>query len=158
MAKKKPSSFISSPDENPTAPARTVVTAPEVQARATVFHHSGPLPDPRTLEYYERVYPGTAREIIEMAKIEQTQRHRDASGDRTAHILGQIFAFTLAMTGLCGGILLLYSGKDVTGFGVFVVSLGTLIAASIWQKAQKSDFIAPLSKRATANDPTITTS
>lgn len=132
MAKPKKSSLISSSTENP------VAAKAAIQTTTTVFHHSGPLPDPRTLEYYERVYPGAAREIIEMAKGEQADRHRDTFRNWLAHLLGQIFAFVLGMTGLCGGVLLLYVGKSLTGLGVFIASLGTLIGAAIWEKKQKS--------------------
>ena len=132
MAKAKPSSLISSSAENP------AVAPAAIQITTTAFHHSGPLPDPRTLEYYDRVCPGAAREILDMAKVEQIHRHKGNSRKWFSHILGQIFAFLICMTGLCGGIFLLSAGKSITGLSVFLVSLGSLIAAAIWNKKQNA--------------------
>jgi uncharacterized membrane protein len=119
MARKKPSSSISFPAEDPVAQSAPHTPEEASQTATVSFHHSGPLPDPRTFEYYERVCRGAARDIIEMAKVEQKHRHSDILLGRFAHILGQVFAFALAMTGISGGIFLVYSGKDITGFGVF---------------------------------------
>lgn len=40
----------------------------------TMTMRSGPLPSPEDLEYYEKVHPGAAMEIINMAKKEQNHR------------------------------------------------------------------------------------
>ena len=37
--------------------------------------HIGPLPHPQTFAAYESILPGSAREILEMAKAEQKHRH-----------------------------------------------------------------------------------
>lgn len=46
---------------------------------------------------------------------------------------------TLALTdGPDGGMYLLYTGKSITGLSVFILSLGSLVAAAIWRKQPKS--------------------
>lgn len=57
---------------------------------------SGPLPDADELARYERVSPGFAREIMDMAKAEQKHRHDHYKTGQNGAIwrdrLGQIFA------------------------------------------------------------------
>jgi uncharacterized membrane protein len=47
---------------------------------------SGPLPDADELARYERVSPGFAREIMEMAKAEQKHRHEHLKKDKWSHL------------------------------------------------------------------------
>jgi uncharacterized membrane protein len=51
--------------------------APETakQLVAVMETHRGPLPHPRILSGYESILPGSAQEILEMAKNEQSHRH-----------------------------------------------------------------------------------
>lgn len=119
--KEKPSNLPSSKSEKAGVPA-TVTTA---------VAYSGPLPDPHTFEYYERVFPGAAKEIIEMAKSEQKHRHGMDSKQWVSHLLGQVFAFLLCLAGILAGWNLIYAGKQLTGFSVFLGSIGSLVAAAI---------------------------
>ena len=56
---------------------------------------SGPLPDPDELARYEKISPGFALEILEMAKSEQKHRHSHLSKGQSGAIwrdrIGQIF-------------------------------------------------------------------
>ena len=92
---------------------------------------SGPLPDPEAIAAYERALPGAADRIFRMAEKEQEHRHlSDLNESQRRHatiILGQAFAFTLGVFGVCGGIWLVANDKPLTGFTVFFTSLGTLI-------------------------------
>lgn len=66
---------------------------------------SGPLPDPQELASYERISPGFAREIMDMAKAEQKHRHehyktgqlgaiwRDRIGQICAMVSVLVFAY-----------------------------------------------------------------
>lgn len=38
------------------------------------YHHSGPIPDPMTLERYDQILPGAAERIIKMAEDQSTHR------------------------------------------------------------------------------------
>jgi uncharacterized membrane protein len=122
METPEPSSSISPTDK---VPAGTITL------EASSFFHAGPLPDPRALEYYEKVCPGAAREIIEMAKREQVHRHSNDGAARLSLLLGQIFGFTLGLVGLLGGIYLASTGKSLAGLGVFITSLGSLVGVFV---------------------------
>lgn len=80
--------------------ARLVLEA----VKTTAYHHSGPIPPAYTLEEYEAVVPGAAREIMD-AWHEQ-RRHRLAMerenerADRARQNRGQFLAFGIAALGL----------------------------------------------------------
>ena len=69
---------------------------------------SGPLPDPEAIAAYERALPGAADRIFRMAEREQEHRHqtdlRESQRRHATIVLGQMFAFTLGIFGVCGGI------------------------------------------------------
>jgi uncharacterized membrane protein len=70
-----------------------------VEAYAFSFH-SGPLPPAKLLQQYEQVCPGAARDIVDMAKAEQANRHHCNRVEASAITRGQIFgvlSFALAM-------------------------------------------------------------
>lgn len=46
----------------------------------SLAHWSGPLPPPATLEQYERLMPGAAQKLMDMAEAEQRHRHALESG------------------------------------------------------------------------------
>jgi len=94
---------------------------------AAIMHHmeveavfSGPLPPPSTLAAYDRVHPGAANRIIEMA--EQRASHREsmerliADSSTKNERIGMWFAFMLtgALMGIGG--LLVAKGKDTVGY------------------------------------------
>jgi hypothetical protein len=43
-------------------------------------------------------------------------------------IIGQMCAFLIGMTGIAGGVFLLFNNKSISGFGVFFTSLAGLLA------------------------------
>ena len=55
-------------------PEQAAVAVQRVAAVTENF--SGPMPHPRHLKGYEEIVPGSAREILDMAKAEQRHRHR----------------------------------------------------------------------------------
>jgi len=113
------------------------------QIQQHVQIRTGPLPDPETISAYERALPGTADRIIQMAEREQNHRHLSDSLERKGRLLsqlvGQVFAFSLGGIGICGGVWLVSQDKPLTGFTVFLSSLGTLVSIFILrQNAQKN--------------------
>lgn len=124
---KPPRSEVKKADLEQAPPQTTQVT------QLTVYSHSGPLPDPRTLEYYERICPGAANEIMGMAKAEQKARHWDGNRHWISHLCGLFCAFLLALAGITGAVVLLWGGRSLGGFCLFLGSLGTLIGAAIWK-------------------------
>jgi uncharacterized membrane protein len=92
--------------------------------------HSGPLPDPETLQRYENAIPGAADRIFKMAEKEQTNRHdhmnRELKAKFLAVFLGQTFAFLLGLCGILSGAYLVVHDKSVYGLSFFIASLGGL--------------------------------
>lgn len=96
---------------------------------------SGPLPDADELAKYERVSPGFAKEILEMAKSEQGHRHDHVANAQSGAIwrdrLGQIFglicvfvfayiAYEMIQKGAYGWATTLLGVELVALTGVFV--------------------------------------
>ena len=69
--------------------------------------HSGPLPSPEILEGYERVSPGFANRIFEMAEREQKHRHDSDDAMVKGYFgsvrFGQICAVSLGTLAIAGG-------------------------------------------------------
>lgn len=125
---------------------------PEVLAveRTTQTLHQGPLPSPEVLAEYERLHPGTAATIIQMAQSQSEHRkamerqaqqadidHRQAlteiqrSNAKSvfrSDALGQVLGFLIA--GSCVGLAsyAIYTGA---GWPVVAVCLGLPVAAII---------------------------
>lgn len=102
---------------------------------------SGPLPHPSDFEKYEAILPGAADRIIKMAEKEQDFRHAIEKQESESFIKlfgrGQIFAFTLAITGILSGALLLAIGKDIGGFTILIASLGSIIGKYLFETKDK---------------------
>lgn len=109
------------------------------QIRQTIT--TGPLPTPEILEGYEKISTGFATRIFEMAEREQAHRHQIDQRVFKAHFstirIGQIFAFIIGMSAVCGGIYLLMHDKALTGLAVFITALAALVAAFL--VSQKSN-------------------
>ncbi|EHN8900129.1 MULTISPECIES: DUF2335 domain-containing protein [Enterobacter cloacae complex] len=97
---------------------------------------SGPLPDADELARYERVSPGFAREIMEMAKAEQKHRHEHLKKGQNGAIwrdrLGQIFAMisVLIFAGLAYVMIQHEAFGWATGLlGVELVALTSVFVA-----------------------------
>ena len=115
-----------------------------VEIQAASF--SGPLPSPPTLQEYDRVVPGLAREIVDQWKAETAHRHETVTSmRRTDHEAmvkyyegerrGQWFAI-LAIFGLLAvAVLAIVLDREAIG----VAGLLTGGAASIWAMRRRSD-------------------
>lgn len=72
-----------------------------VQIIQQLRHFAGPLPSPENLLNYDKIIPGTANRIIEMAEKNQEQRlYIDkimAESDVKKSLRGQIFGFAVAV-------------------------------------------------------------
>ena len=103
--------------------------------------YAGPLPAPEILEGYEKVMPGAAKIIIDMAVGEQAFRHKTVNRDlilRTFLVaIGQLCAFILGISGIAGAVFLLYHDKSISGLAVFIGSLATLVGVYIANRKSK---------------------
>lgn len=94
------------------ARAKNEIIESRTQVATMSYQHSGPIPDPMTLERYEQILPGAAERILAMA--EKQSDHRQSlesivikSGSRDS-LLGVISAFVIGMTiTICGTIVIL---------------------------------------------------
>lgn len=101
-------------------------------------YRSGPLPSAKELAEYDAVAPGTAQIIV--SKFAQQTDHRvdlestvvkgnDRRSDR-----GQWMAYSIAMTAVVGGIVLIALGKPTGGFVAIITAITGLVAVFITGK------------------------
>jgi len=102
------------------------------QSRQVVLqqvHHEGPLPAPSDFENYERIYPGAAKMILDMATQEsEHRRYMETKAMSRAHreaVIGQIFGFLIGIVALAATILLGYFGQ---GSAASIVGGGALVS------------------------------
>jgi uncharacterized membrane protein len=141
LAAPSPGQPPASPLPNPKAAAR--LTQQMIAAYTGQF--AGPIPPPQMLADYERILPGAAERLLQMAEREQKHRHdstsaaleRECAQDRRVAFLygsGQLCGFLIALGGMSAGALLCYAGRDIVGFGTFFVSLATLAGIFFYQR------------------------
>lgn len=106
---------------------------------------SGPLPTPETLEAFDRVLPGLAREIVDRSELEMRHRHKldsaalsarveDQRAARTERARGQYMAFAIVIIMVAGGISLTVIGHAVVGAGMMGTTLIGLVSVFITGK------------------------
>jgi uncharacterized membrane protein len=89
---------------------------------------SGPLPPPALLAEYEQVLPGLADRIARMAEKEGDSRRALQSRAMRLSEWGLASAFTIPMTALVGGFLLVLNDKSAEGMAVIIGAVGSLLA------------------------------
>lgn len=109
--------------------------------QVSAFH--GPLPPPETLEKYQRILPGSAERILQMAEREQAHRHRLEAEFVRISRRGQLFAFFLGLIGLAGGLALVWKGKSVTGLTTFLTILASLTGVYLYERRYARTPLAP---------------
>ena len=112
--------------------------------------HEGPLPPPETLKAYEKVLPGAAREILEMAKEHQSHIvWMDREGVRQAFwqlilsfvlgLVGQIGSLLITLSGFYMAYLYIKAGEPRLGYAVAVAAMGVCGYLIWWKTRQKDD-------------------
>lgn len=113
--------------------------------------YQGPIPSPPTLAAFNKIIPNGADRIMRMAENDQAHKAliqhkiidtRDTASKRehAEIIIGQIFAFILCITALCGGIYLLNEGKYLAGALLSGVPLAGVLTTLITRgKAAKTE-------------------
>jgi len=83
------------------------------------YHHSGPIPDPMTLERYDQILPGAAERIIKMAEDQSTHRReiekiviKSKSRDS---LLGIIAGFFITIIVALIGAYVAVNGQELGG-------------------------------------------
>lgn len=106
--------------------------------------HSGPLPDPETLDSYNEIIPNGAERIMAMA--EKQSDHRIAMESKVIYSQqnqsgrGQNYAFIIAITVLLAAFVCIFTGHDIAGTILGTVDLVSLVTVFILGKQyQKSN-------------------
>lgn len=103
---------------------------------------SGPLPHPSILAGYDRVLPGLANRIVQMAEAEQRHeqdmREKALAADigelragRMEARVGQVFGLLIGLGGLASATFIAISGSPIAGGAIGFMSLGSLVAVFI---------------------------
>lgn len=107
---------------------------------STEYRHSGPIPDPMTLERYELLLPGAADRILTMAE-NQSEHRRDIErivikSRARDSLLGVIFGFILAIMTIVAGTYVVIKGY--TWSGTILGSAGLVGLVSVFVYGTRS--------------------
>lgn len=121
-------------------------------AQAIHSEFSGPLPPPEILAQYEKIFPGASERIFQMAENQASHRRSMETNNLNLaardSLFGIIFGFIIAMTGIIGGIIVIFSNPSsvVTAIGGSAISgvsllgiIRTFVIGSKSQKKKKND-------------------
>lgn len=100
--------------------------------------HLGRLPSPEALERFDRVLPGLADRITTMSEGWARDQWLNNRTTRWSTILGQVFAFVVAMTIILGGFYLVLHDKSPEGITAVVGTVGAIVAAFIYRRRNTS--------------------
>ena len=126
---------------------RQVATEREVVQviQQQLSHYSGPLPQAEQMEHYERICPGYAAELLDMAKSgqrhaqemerESLDLHKKFSLNHQKYFgRGQIIGGGLAFSAIISGTVFCAYGYPVAGGGMIGAVLAALGGAFAWGK------------------------
>jgi uncharacterized membrane protein len=104
-------------------------------------YHRGPLPDPKTLQGYEDVVPGSAKQIINQANAQTDHRMRLERMAIEANLgnskRGQWFGFIIAMAVVGVGALAVFTGAGLIGLGLILPGLAALVGVFVYSQRQQ---------------------
>lgn len=120
--------------------------APARRVSASISAFQGPLPPPEMLERYNHVVPNGADRIVAMAEGQLRHRQRLEStvvdGNVNAQKRGQIFAFTLGLIAIIGGIVLIALNKNAQGLAAIItafVALAGVFVYGRWEQERERE-------------------
>lgn len=117
----------------------------------------GPIPHPKILQQYEKVYPGSAKTIIDMAVKEQEHRHEmDKTIVQSEVLLNagqvemirasiklksrlQIFGFALTAALVIIGLVCIFLNKNMGTITAFTFAIGSFCSIMFYGKKNKSN-------------------
>lgn len=128
------------PDQTQTPnPTSESFSSPNLEAWVVAYGYQGPLPSPETLQEFDRVLPGLAREIVDRADREMSHRHSleaealrtkvgDQASARMQYKRGQWMGFVLALGFLIAGVSLTLLGHPAVGATIATTTVVSLVA------------------------------
>jgi uncharacterized membrane protein len=114
-----------------------------VQIIQQLRHFSGPLPSPENLLNYDKVTPGAANRIIEMA--EKNQEHRlyinkiIAESDVKKSLRGQIFGFAIAAIAFTVATICAFLDQKEIGIAAIGFSLVSIVSTFVLGRKSKDN-------------------
>lgn len=114
-----------------------------VPRKVTAVHQTqtGPLPPVEAFSGYDKVRPGTANDIVSMARAgHEAEIDRSKTALRYTFLLnlwGRILGAAFALVGVIGGIVLVYLGHDAAGGTIATTALGGVAIALITGRPEK---------------------
>jgi len=107
----------------------------------------GPIPHPSILSRYEQIFPGAAKQILEMAERQSAHRQKLEAeivhSDITNEKRGMNYSLIITLALLLIGAMLLILGKDTAGyfslFGPSVFHAGNYIYKKLTEDKQLKD-------------------
>lgn len=114
-----------------------------VQIIQQLRHFSGPLPSPENLLNYDKVTPGAANRIIEMA--EKNQEHRlyinkiMAESDVKKSLRGQIFGFAIAAIAFTVATICAFLDQKEIGIAAIGFSLVSIVSTFVLGRKSKDN-------------------
>ena len=101
-------------------------------------YYSGPIPPASELEQYRLVLDNAPDRIIKMAEKQEDHRHyierRYVEGGIRNETIGVVFAGSIAIISILGGIYLLSQGRDITGLTALLTPLAVLVGVYVYGK------------------------
>ena len=115
------------------------LSAPEVDEASSekaVAHPVLALPEPEELAKYEKIIPGGAERILELAE-QQAAHHQEVEARQLEtsaklKLVKQIITFFLALAAGALGAALLLAGSELAGLLVIVIDAAALAAVSLY--------------------------
>ncbi|WP_445494624.1 DUF2335 domain-containing protein [Photorhabdus sp. SF281] len=103
---------------------------------------SGPLPDADELSKYDQIYPGLAKEIVDMARsaqhFRQEQGRKSLSGDIWKDRIGQIFALLCVLIISGVAVYMIYRGESGYANTLMTTVLASLAGVFIYGRYENS--------------------
>ena len=106
--------------------------------------HGGPLPSAEVLRELDEVYPDASKIIFEDFQAQSAhRREREREVVATKNLLavrGQLIGGFLGMIGLIGSTIVAGLGQGLAGFGIAMLSVGSLVSVFVvGREAQKGE-------------------
>ncbi len=143
MAKKKSRSGKKSQAKKNVEPEVVPPEEARQEVRAALRHiistsYDAPIPPAEQFAKYENVLPGAADRILRMAEKANDAEIGKTKYELRIRILSLGLGFAIIMTGMLGGLYLVFLGKEISGFASLFSSLGVLVSSLLYYK-KKSD-------------------
>jgi uncharacterized membrane protein len=121
----------------------------QIIAHQQSYSWSGPLPPPSILQQYGFIKNGPER-LFRLAEQQAKHRrkieNRDSWTEAYQRIMGSTAPLLVGLAGMAGGVFLIYSNNDVSGFITLIGTLAVLVAAvsgkAVQQKQRENEATA----------------